>query len=266
MLDGLRASFGAAFGWDADGAVAALEDTGYQVCRGVDDEIGLVAWVPLETGLGQALVVWRFLEPEPVVFGVPHAFHELGTLSQGVELFDSVGARALVITGTHRCANTAGSGCEGETAVCAGADEPYRESDMAHAVDSIYHAAHEALFETWPGDWFVSIHGMDADGISVSDGLTGAAEDDSAVALLGAALMAEFHEETVTSCNDYTGAVVDERYCGEFDVQGRLVNGAGFPCLVAPASASGTFLHLEQSILVRAQTDRVVDALRTVFP
>ncbi len=55
--------------------------------------------------------------------------------------------------------------------------------------------------------------------------------------------------------------MVDARLCGTTNVQGRHLNGASQPCTEAAASASGRFIHLEQSAAVRAQAELVIAAL-----
>ena len=265
LLDALRGAMKAALAGEGDEAVALLDGTGYEVCRGTAEEAGLVLWSPEDAGTGQPLVVWRRHPARPLVLGVPHPNFELGTLPEGIEIFEQLGARALIASGTHRCSNTTSSACEGETAVCSGSTEAFRESDMSHVVDSIFQVAHEVLFEAFPDDWVVSVHGMEGDGISVSDGTTMDADGDAPVAVLGAALMEAFPAEEVTSCNDWPGAELDERFCGEYDVQGRMINGSNWPCLVAPSSTTDRFVHLEQSIWVRAQFELVVGAFEAVL-
>jgi hypothetical protein len=265
LLDAVRSAMEAALAGEGEATLASLTGTGYQVCLGAGEEEGLVLWHPEEAGLGQPLVVWRHRTPRPLVLGVPHPNFELGTLPESVDLFEQLDARALIVSGTHRCANTESSPCEGETTVCGDGSEPFRESDMSHVVESLFQVSHEVLTEAFPDDWIVSVHGMDGDGISVSDGTTQETHSAAPVAILGAALMDAFPAEEVTSCNDWPGAEVDERFCGEYDVQGRMVNGSNWPCLVAPSSTTDRFVHLEQSIWVRAQSELVVAAFEVAL-
>ena len=265
QLDSLRAAMAAALAGEGEAALIHLDGTAYEVCRGVGEDQGLTLWRPEEAGLGQPVVVWRHHAPRPVVFGVPHPNFELGTLQEGVQLFEQLGARALIVSGTHRCANAGESGCEGETAVCSGSSVPFLDSYMAHTDQSLYHVSHEVLYEAIPDDWIVSVHGMDGNGASVSDGTTQASHADAPVARLGAALAQAFPAEEITSCNDWPGAEVDERYCGEYDVQGRMVNGSNWPCLVAPSSTTDRFIHFEQSIWLRAQSELVVGAFEVAM-
>jgi hypothetical protein len=82
----------------------------------------------------------------------PHSLHDTGTLEQARDLFTGLGARVLVVSGTHRCANAAASGRSGTTAVCDGTSGPFRVSDMAHTEQSAFHAAHRALAEHFGAD------------------------------------------------------------------------------------------------------------------
>ena len=265
VMDGLRGAMLAALAGEGDAALSALEGTGYEVCLGTGSDEGLVLWHPTESGLGQPVIVWRGRASTPLILGVPHPNFELGTLPEGVALFGQLTARALIVSGTHRCANAGSSPCEGETSVCGDGTEPFRESDMSHVVESLFQVSHEVLSDAFPDHWIVSVHGMDGDGISVSDGTTHASHPGAPVAILGAALMDAFPDEEVTSCNDWPGAEVDERFCGEYDVQGRMVNGSNWPCLVAPSSTSDRFVHLEQSIWIRAQSELVIGAFEVAL-
>ena len=260
-LDALQVGITALVSGDVTTAVTALGGASFEACRGVGDESALVVVKPVESGTGQPLVAVRMVDATPVIIGVPHPNYELGTLTESVDLMQALKARALIVAGAHRCANAAASSCDGTTDVCSGADEEaFRESDMAHVVDSLFQVAHEVLIEAYSDAWVVSVHGMEEDGIGLSDGTQEALDDDAAVVQLHEALVAAFPAEDVTSCNEFDGAVVEPRYCGEFNAQGRLANGSSWPCELDPPGSSGTFVHLEQSLAVRAEAERVVQA------
>ena len=266
VLDAVLGSFQALMAGDGDGALTALVDSGYLLCKGEDDELGLALWQPEALGTGRSVFAWRALDARPLVVGAPHPYYEAGTMAEAVLLFDELDARALIVSGTDRCANTGYSYCDGQATRCDAELAPFRESDMAHVVDSVYHRVHEQLYDDHPDDWVISLHGMDDDGISLSDGTTLASAGALPVAMFGVALMSEFSEELVTSCNNWPGAQVDERACGTYNIQGRLVNGSPDPCAQEAANSTGQFLHLEQSTTIRAQPERVLDALETVLP
>jgi len=262
----VAASMRALFAGDEQTALARAADADYELCRGQGDEEGVVLWRPETTGTGRALVAWRTQGARPLIIGAPHAYHDSTTLEEGATLFFELGARALVASGTHRCASATATTCDGTSTVCGGTSAPYRISDMAHTVDSVFQVAHEVLADELADDWVLSLHGMADDGVSLSDGTTLASSAGMPVALLGAALMAEFPAEAITSCNTWPGAVVEERLCGTNNVQGRLVNGSPEPCGQAASTSAGRFLHMEQSTAVRAARDKVLQALADALP
>lgn len=99
---------------------------------------------PISLGWGTYLM--RAEQPvRELVIEVPHPRYDLGTKEEGVDMFRELNARALLIAGTHRCANTTYSPDEGTTKACNGSREPYRTSDVAHATQSIFHRTHQLL-------------------------------------------------------------------------------------------------------------------------
>ena len=252
---------------NADLAVTEVLVIGYELCKGVDEEAGTALWRPIQPGSGRPLLAFRAMEARPLVVEVPHPWSAQHSLEQGVEMFDELGARALLVGGTHRCANSETSGCDGATEACGVTGEEHRISDMAHAPDSIFQVAHEQLSDLFETDWLVSLQGMEEEGISLSNGTSGTTSDpQSAEALLGPALMAAFPGEDITSCNSWPGAVVESVRCGSTNVQGRYTNGSAAPCEVPVLKASGRFLHLQQGLYVRERFGRVVDAMNEVLP
>lgn len=254
---------------DATTALAQAELAGYSLCGGA----GSVAlWRPKVATEGSASVAWRALAARPVILEAPHPLHDSKTLAQAVGLFASLNARAVITSGTHRCASTAASPCSGTTEACSpGTPAAYRESDMAHVLDTLYHAAHVTLAEQHPSDWVIGVHGMADPGVSVSDGTTLATTATSPVAKLAAALTASFAGTAlattpVTTCNSYPGATVKDLLCGSTDVQGRHLNGSATPCTVSAKSSSSRFLHIEQSALVRDNQPLVFAALDAIVP
>ncbi len=247
--------------WEDALARAAL--VSYEVCRGTGGEEGLILLAPLPPARGWARVALRTGAARSVIIEAPHPLHDADTLPESVVLFTSLGARALVVSGAHRCANAA-AGCEGTSTACG--DPPgYRESDPAHATGSIFHRAHVALADVFFGDTVVSVHGMDDDGVSVSDGTTDPVDADAPVSRVAAALVAADITE-VTACNAGAGVPVNERSCGTANVQGRQLNGSPDACTTSASSSSKRFVHLEQSPDVRARAPDVVAALATALP
>lgn len=265
-LSAFRESVEALLAARSDDALAAAGDAGYELCRGEGGEVDLAHWRPTGEPAGQAHVIFRATGARPLILGNPHSWLEYGTLDECVSMFDQIDARALIVTGTHRCANDAYTPCDGTTSVCSASTDRYRESDMAHAVDSTFQVAHEVLADHFTQDWVISVHGFYLGGISLSNGTSNPSAAGQPVALLGAALTDAYPGEEVTSCNEFPGAQVDVRFCGTTNVQGRYVNGSPQPCTQAASNAAERFMHLEQTFGIWLNPDPVVDALDSVVP
>ena len=111
-----------------------------------------------------------------LVIEAPHPKYDIRTGVLASELFREVGARAFLLAGTHRCANSAASGCSGTTTACGGGSLPYKESDMAHTADSFFQVFHEEASEETVNTRVIQVHGFSSDPdepeFTVSDGTT----------------------------------------------------------------------------------------------
>jgi hypothetical protein len=221
------------------------------------------------TARGWGLYVFDVSPSRPdLVIEVPHTRFDEMTEDQGAEVFVALGPAALMVAGTHRCASTVASPCDGTTRACSSSstDEPHTVSDAAHFTDGPFHAAHRAVTAQLPEAVAIQLHGFArAAGephAVVSDGTTLSAPSTSLSNRLAAALAKELGL-AVESCNQ--SHTMD--LCGSTNVQGRLSNGSPAPCTVAASAASGRFVHLEQSKEIRgAQRAEVLAALKSVFP
>jgi hypothetical protein len=238
---------------------------GYRLCEGAGDEAGIVLGEPVEPGTGQARFLWRRNPARGFIIGAPHPLYDSATLTESVALFEQVGARLLVVSGTHRCANAEVSACDGTTSTCDGTKNPFRQSDMAHVTLSLFQAVHQRFIDTFPDDWVLSVHGMAADGISLSTGAGGETGETTAVGRIYKAFAVNYPEAYVTSCNAFDGAVVDERLCGTTNTQGRHVNGSESPCTESASFDSGRFVHLEQSKVFRNDPSGVAAVLQLAW-
>ncbi|MCB9594364.1 MAG: hypothetical protein H6719_16655 [Sandaracinaceae bacterium] len=246
----------------APSALGAAELAGYRLCVGEGAEDGLSLLEPRALDAGHARVVLR-TAGAPLVFEAPHPGYDTRTLEESVALFTALEASALLVSGTHRCASALPSGCDGTTGAC-GATAPYVVSDVAHAVDSFFHAAHVGLALAFEDAVFVSVHGFADDGASVSDGTNDPIALDAPAARLARAMSARF--DGITACSDGAGVPFEERLCGTTNVQGRQLAGVANECDDAAPAASGRFIHMEQSRLVRDDAATVVEAFREAFP
>ena len=243
---------------DEETALRFARSAGYTLCR-LSDALLLLPDRPEQGG---ARIAWRQAASSPAIFEAPHTFYDLGTHTQAVELFMSLKARAVIVSGTHRCASHQESKCDGTGQICGRSEKAFKDSDMAHSSHSFFQVMHEFLSLRYQQDWIFSLHGMSDDGISISDGTTFSIEKDTAPAQLGAAFQRVFPNEYISSCNPYDGATVEYRLCGTTNIQGRFVNGANRPCMEPAQKSSGRFIHMEQSRSIRNQNTKVAEAIR----
>ncbi|MEX0584555.1 MAG: hypothetical protein WEB07_02230, partial [Natronospirillum sp.] len=217
---------------DYEVAVSESERAGYRLCRQGSSNDRLTFWHPATRGEGHARWVVRHGDAvRPLVIQAPHGVFDTDTMVQSVELFDALNARALIVNAAHRCANTSASSCSGTTSVCGISGEGYRESDLAHTVESFFQVAHVNLMTEFETTWAISMHGMADDGFSVSNGTTDQTTADSPSAQLARALTERMPDQRVTTCNDFgLGVEVAYRLCGSTNVQGRYLNNSPDAC------------------------------------
>ena len=58
---------------------------------------------------GAASFAWCTSDARPVIVEAPYPLSDLLTFEQAVSLFENLNARAIVVSGTRRCANGAAS-------------------------------------------------------------------------------------------------------------------------------------------------------------
>jgi hypothetical protein len=189
-----------------------------------------------------------------VVLEAPHPLFDQGTGIISARAFEHLGAGALALAGSHRCANIDFGSADGTTRVCnEGTHHPYRESDMAHAAESYFQAFHEAFHDAIPGGVAIQLHAFaqsDDDPMFItSDGTRHDSEDDGHLALLFKqeltyALESRWLEVYGTSCNE---AGDPDSLCATTNVQGRYSNGVDSDEVGVRQSnrPSGRFLHIE---------------------
>jgi hypothetical protein len=258
-IESLTGSIIALVNGDAPAALSMAAGAAYQLCRGWIGENGVALWYA-ERGTGNALIAWRPEESRPLILSVPHPISDARTLDQGVALFEGLRARALIVAGTHRCANENPAGCNGSTKVCRDDTGVFRESDMAHVDGSIFQAAHRAFARQFTRDIVVSLHGMGYRGVVVSDGTVTRSSTTAFVSRLAKSLKRVFPGERVLNCNE-DDHVPQVALCGTTNVQGQYLNlGEDGVCTMTATVASGRFLHLEQSRTVRKKLSKLVEA------
>lgn len=188
--------------------------------------------------------------PDPcrkkLVIQSPHPKYDLNTGDQGVYCFKRLSAKALFLSGTHRCNQDDTAACSGTTSVCTGSKAPYPTSDMAHNVETPFQRA-TSLLNTWePELVFVQLHGFGQDPddpfVIMSNGTRETPDNDYLADL-------ETELKQIDTALTFKIAHKDtawDRLIGFTNVQGRLINGSNTPCTQDAFSSDGRFLHIEQ--------------------
>ena len=262
LRENLALSIQAALDGNADESIHHATLADYNVCA----EGSLLLWSP-PAGSGSAHLALR-THPDAIdlIIQTPHSFYDLGTREEGLFLFQQSDARALLSSGTHRCASDRSSNCSGETKVCTVfSSEPFRISDMAHTDTSFFHTAHIALADGLPSTTILQLHMFLDPGASVSNGKKRNTTADQPSARFAEALTEAFPNEFITSCNDYGAGNEADRTCGTSNTQGRHLNGSDDACGESPSEVSGRFIHLEQNVSVINQADKVAEAIENTF-
>ena len=255
---------------DVAGAVTLIEASGLP--------LRLVRYADTGSGSHEVLLVeertpvtkgWGtlVLDPAPLrelVVEVPHPWYDIGTESEGVELFRRLRARALLVAGVHRCASSETTPCDGSSDVCG--STRYRVSDPAHFTAGPFQAAHEALSALWPPSVSLSVHGHSdsaCEDVFLSSGVAGDPGP----------LVPALRERLLGFGGISVGAAgIPGSSCSlvaSSNVQGRFSNASRAPCTVAATAASGRFVHAEQSRAVRTSLvhiETIARALEAVVP
>lgn len=259
---------------DVDQASQQAALIGYRIAAIGDG--GETYWVlegnPDASPLPWGVVVIAATPPRPyLVIEAPHAHYDFRTGLQAIRVFKRSGALALYINGTHRCSSPVPSPCDGTTTVCGdGTDQPFRESDQAHAVNGPLQGATMEFLSFNPIMVILQLHGFVREAgdpnIILSNGTDMTPTGTDWVMRLRDELVAQ--QDTLT----FRIAHLDPdwtRFTGTTNVQGRLVNGSPDPCDQAPSSATGRFVHMEQSYDGlrdnEASWERVGDAVAGAF-
>lgn len=105
---------------------------------------------------GTGAVILRRGSARPILLQIPHSYFDVGTLPLGVELFELLEARAMMVNTVHRYRATDGEKPpKGE----------HSTTDMAHAERSAYLALHDALVARRPELLTIQLHGFADDAV-----------------------------------------------------------------------------------------------------
>jgi len=208
-----------------------------------------------------------------IVVEVPHPNADENTEVEGVEIFRHLRARALLLAGTHRCADQASSPCAGQTVAC-GAQAPYRVSDVAHTLQSMFQATHQALVTCGTSSGaeqpvVIQLHGNSLSScpdVFISNGT-----------VIPGSLAHQVYNQVLQQCQSYSvdiadGSPAECTFTGGASVQAMYTNS----CLSSPTQATcdryapppigpDQFISLEQSPAFRKDFDCLLQALMDVF-
>jgi len=262
---------------------SALNDArlvGYAPCARATKKFVSTVYVPTSKGLSP-LAIKTFAcgstthVDANVLVEIPHPFFD-HTRAEGLALFDSGFAKALIMSGTHRCAVAPASGCTGSVGKavrtnCGPGRAEYQNGDTAHAVDNTFHVAHVALSDAFPDSVVVSLHATKQETFIVSDGTSHEVMSSAPVAKVVTALAKHFPSVDIASCNSFSGSPSkrtlsesEKDVCGATNVQGRHLNGAPDACRAkifengSPLKSSGRFVHIEQPVTLVKGTDQTL--------
>lgn len=235
-------------------AVGGLKSLGFSVSRYRDGGGGQFLVIEEDAPRsGAGTFVVNTAPARDVWLEAPHADYDEGTLRQSAVQLTTLGARALLINGSHRCANAEPTPCGVSTVVCGG---KMRVSDSAHNEHTYFTAAHKALRASHPNGIAVSVHGMDAPGPEAAVISNGTREDrpDAISNRLRDAMNRRLTGSTqrAFSCNDASEDGEYRPLCGTSNVQGRFDNGSSNACTTQAPAAQDRFIHLEQDAALRA--------------
>lgn len=139
-----------------DNATFAQPPDGFQLERPAPNLVALVEQPSRRRGA--AAVVVRTGAATAVAVEVPHSFFDEGTLPIGLALFETIGARLLLVNTVHRYRSLAGQ--KPEDSAIGDDTSAASESDVAHAQRSFFLAAHEAFTQACPKGVALQVHGF----------------------------------------------------------------------------------------------------------
>ena len=219
---------------------------------------------PVSKGWGTYII--NTVHRRELAIEMPHPWYDTNTYSEGTDIFRRTGAKFLLMAGTHRCADSTFSNCDGTTSACGGSNLPYPVSDMAHFTESVFQITHQEIINSNPETYTISVHGhsnSSCEDIFLSNG-----KFDGSWPLLYSlknSLLAS-GGLTVAVAGDGTSVC---SLIGSTNVQGRYSNGSTNPCSQEASATNGYFMHIEQTRLVRdnyLQYKKLIDALNAHIP
>jgi len=212
-------------------------------------------------GLGPTVILAPAAKRD-LVLQAPHPVLDRNTVPQTAVLLTHLGGHAAIVAGANRCAAARETACSGTTGICKEwGKAAYRDSDVAHNTETLFHVAHEELAARYPQALVVSVHGFAKrpsapdTWVVLSDG--GKEEGGDAGNLtrrLRDKLRANLDggDARAVACDDLDDRRFNfPRLCAATNVQGRHLNGSSDACRQGIDRGTGRFLHVEQTREIR---------------
>jgi hypothetical protein len=197
-----------------------------------------------------------------LIIEAPHPLADADTEVESAQVFSSARAEWFMLAGTHRCAETGASGCDGQTDTCSpGKLQPYRDGDAAHSTKTPFWAVHLAVSNITP-DPILQLHGNNASCPSalIADG-SGTWTETSFAGRLAAAL--ETENTKVGRCGSgYPTSACS--LCATDNVEARATAGSSAAC-TAMGTQYERFVHVEQQPGLRTAPQPLLDAVNKTF-
>tara|TARA_R110002096_G_C14660704_1_gene727753 strand:- start:3396 stop:4706 length:1311 start_codon:yes stop_codon:yes gene_type:complete len=204
-----------------------------------------------------------------LIIQAPHIKNDTNTGKQAVYCFKNNVAKAVFISGAHRCNNNNSSSCSGTTTICNSGSEAYRVSDLAHNTQSVFQQTTENVFNAVSNSVFIQLHGFGKQAsdpyVIMSNGTQVTPSPDYATQIKDAL----FTEDNMLT---FKIAHIDTdwtRLRGFTNTQGRFINNSSNPCSTSATQTTGRFIHIEQerARLRESATEwvKMSNALKSVF-
>ena len=218
---------------------------------------------PLQAGWG--FFVFDLKSKSNLVLEIPHPVYDGNTEFEGIDAFLQTGAKAYILAGAHRRANKQITPCTQPKS--SNEDVTYPISDVAHSIETPFHAVHESIVKMLPNAVAVQLHGMGERDICPNAFMsTGSATVTTNSKRLAECLSKNGVETETYDAN--TTCPLNARS----NVQGRFSNGeTKNPCRknVKTSPEPGNFIHIEQEPILRKNRKSwlpVIEALKCAFP
>lgn len=185
-------------------------------------------------------------ERNNLIIQAPHIKYDTNTGKQAIYCFKNTLAKAVFISGTHRCNSSNYSSCSGTTSTCSSGSQSFKKSDMAHNVTTMFQKTTQNIFTNITNSVFIQLHGFGKKSsdpyVIMSNGTRETPLKDYA-SLIKSELVKEDSSLTFQIAHINKSWT---RLIGFTNTQGRLINNSSNHCNTSATSTSGRFIHIEQ--------------------